>query len=53
VDNFVNIVGRNTGLQRARSDIKNLSRQAADSAHALLFFLVENRDVVSADEFLL
>lgn len=52
VYNLIEIVGRDTRLRLSRNNIQDLSCQAADFAHPILLFLVQNRDVVSADEFL-
>lgn len=53
VDNLIDIVGCDARFQFTSSSIQNLTSQAAHFAHALLLFLVENGDVVAANNLLL
>lgn len=53
VDDFIDIVGGDTGLQLPRSNIKDLSRHPAHLAHTVLLRLVQKSDIVSANKFLL
>lgn len=53
MDDFVNVVRRDTRLDFCCRNIQNFSSQAADFPHAFLFFFIQYRDVMSADKFLL
>lgn len=53
VYDLIDVVGRNTRLQFAGSSIQDLTRQAANLAHAFLLFLVKNSDVVTTNDLLL
>lgn len=50
---LIDIIRRNTRLQRPRRNVQHLARQPTHLAHALLLLLVEDGDVVPADELLL
>lgn len=53
VDHRINVVCCHPGLQRARCDIQDLTRETADPAHALLLLLVQNLDAALAKDALL
>lgn len=47
VDDFVDVVGRDSGLRGGGSDIKDLSRQAAHLTHGILALGVEDLNFVT------
>jgi citrate synthase len=53
VNHLIDIVGSNTRLQCAGSNIQDLTSQATDDAHALLLLLVQDLDTALAEEALL
>lgn len=53
MNDLIDVVGGNAGLSGASSKVQNLACQSADLAHTFLLGLVENGDLVLADEDLL
>jgi len=49
---LVNVICRHARLYFSRSDIQNFSCQSTDLAHRILFFLVQDFDLIPDDEFL-
>lgn len=50
VHDLVNVVGRHTRLSSSGSKIQDFTGESADFAHALLLSLVEDGDLVPANE---
>lgn len=50
VDDFVDVVGGDAGLDFAGRDIEDFARESADFAHAFLFLLVQHLDLVAQRE---
>jgi len=53
VNDLVDVVGSDAWLSGASGNVQNLACQSADLAHAFLLGLVENGDLVLANEDLL
>jgi hypothetical protein len=53
VDNLINVVCRDSGLQFASSEIQNLTSQSANLTHAFLLLLVQDSNIMAANELLL
>ena len=49
---LVDVVGGDTRFGGASSDIQDFTREPADLAHTVLFFLCEDLDPVPSDEYL-
>ena len=49
---LVDVVGGDTRFGGASSDIQDFTREPADLAHTILFFLCEDLDPVPSDEYL-
>lgn len=53
VNDLVDVIGSDAGLSGASGNVQNLSCQSADLTHAFLLGLVEDGDLVLANEDLL
>jgi hypothetical protein len=53
VHQLIDVVGRNAGFCRPRRNVQHFTRQPTDLAHALLLLLVQHRDLVPVDKYLL
>lgn len=52
MNDFIDMISRDTRLRRARRDVQHLTSKSAYFSHSLLFFLGENPDLVPASEYL-